>query len=207
MKHYPNSRKEFFIMLVDRIMKAFMFNKEVYSEVEHDTSFTTTAWIIVAATAFLGSLGSTFGASGFDQPVAGITGVLVGTVVGIIGFAVGTAVITWVGQAVFKAEVTFDELVRTLGLAFVWRVLGVISIIGAFSPALACVAAPISLAAAIAGLFSWFIAAKEALDLDWTQTIVTVLLGWAAIMAITFFTTLILGMLGLGAAGLAGAFR
>ena len=194
-------------MLVDRIMKAFMFNKEVYSEVEHDTSFTTTAWVIVAATAFLGSLGSTFGASGFDQPVAGITGVLVGTVVGIIGFAVGTAVITWVGQAVFKAEVTFDELVRTLGLAFVWRVLGVISIVGAFSPALACVAAPISLAAAIAGLFSWFIAAKEALDLDWTQTIVTVLLGWAAIMAITFITALILGMLGLGAAGLAGAFR
>ncbi len=194
-------------MLIDRIMKAFMFNKDVYSEVEHDTSFTTTAWAIVAATAFLGSLGSTFGASGFDQPVAGITGVLVGTVVGIIGFAVGTAVITWVGQAVFKAEVTFDELVRTLGLAFVWRVLGVISIIGAFSPALACVAAPISLAAAIAGLFSWFIAAKEALDLDWTQTIVTVLLGWAAIMAITFFTTLILGMLGLGAAGLAGALR
>jgi hypothetical protein len=133
--------------------------------------------------------------------------VLVGTVVGIIGFAVGTAVITWVGQTVFKAEVTFDELVRTLGLAYIWRVLGVISIVGAFSPALACVAAPISLAAAIAGLFSWFIAAKEALDLDWTQTIVTVLLGWAAIMAITFFTALILGMLGLGAAGLAGAFR
>lgn len=194
-------------MLVDRITKAFMFNKEVYSEVEHDTSFTTTAWVIVAATAFLGSLGSTFGAGGFDQPAAGIVGVLVGTVVGIIGFAVGTAVITWVGQTVFKAEVTFDELVRTLGLAYIWRVLGVISIVGAFSPALACVAAPISLAAAIAGLFSWFIAAKEALDLDWTQTIVTVLLGWAAIMAITVFTALILGMLGLGAAGLAGAFR
>jgi hypothetical protein len=194
-------------MLVDRITKAFMFNKEVYSEVEHDTSFTTTAWVIVAATAFLGSLGSTFGAGGFDQPATGIVGVLVGTVVGIIGFAVGTAVITWVGQTVFKAEVTFDELVRTLGLAYIWRVLGVISIVGAFSPALACVAAPISLAAAIAGLFSWFIAAKEALDLDWTQTIVTVLLGWAAIMAITFITALILGMLGLGAAGLAGAFR
>jgi len=194
-------------MLVDRIMKAFMFNKEVYSEVEHDTSFTTTAWVIVAATAFLGSLGSTFGASGFDQPVAGVVGVLVGTVIGIIGFAVGTAIITWVGQTVFKAEVTFDELVRTLGLAYVWRVLGVISIVGAFSPALACVTAPISLAAAIAGLFSWFIAAKEALDLDWTQTIVTVLLGWAAIMIVTFFTSLILGMFGLGAAGLAGAFR
>lgn len=194
-------------MLIDRITKAFMFNKEVYSEVEHDTSFTTTAWVIVAATAFLSSLGSQFGASGFDQPVAGITGALVGTVVGIIGFAVGTAVITWVGQAVFKAEVTFGELARTLGLAYVWRVVGVLSIVGAFSQALTCVTAPISIAAAIAGLFSWFIAAKEALDLDWTQTIVTVILGWVAIMAVAFFTTLILGVLGLGVAGLAGAFR
>ncbi len=194
-------------MLIDRITKAFMFNKEVYSEVEHDTSFTTTAWVIVAATAFLGSLGSTFGAGGFDQPVAGIVGVLVGAVVGIIGFAVGTAIIAWVGQTVFKAEVTFDELVRTLGLAYVWQAVGVLGIVGAFSPALTCVTAPISLAAAIAGLFSWFIAAKEALDLDWTQTIITVLLGWAAIMAVAFFTTLILGMLGLGVAGLADAFR
>jgi len=193
-------------MLIDRITKAFMFNKDVYSEVEHDTSFTTTAWVIVAATAFLGSLGSTFGAGGFDQPAAGITGVLVGTVVGVIGFAVGTAVITWVGQAVFKAEVTFGELARTLGLAYVWRVVGVLSIVGAFSPALACVTAPISLAAAIAGLFSWFIAAREALDLDWTQTIVTVLLGWGAIMVFGFIATLILGVLGLGAAGLMGAF-
>jgi hypothetical protein len=193
-------------MLIDRITKAFMFNKEVYSEVEHDTSFTTTAWVIVVATAFLGSLGSTFGAGGFDQPAAGIVGVLVGTVVGIIGFAVGTAIITWVGQAVFKAEVTFDELVRTLGLAYIWRVVGVLSIVGAFSPALTCITAPISIAAAIAGLFSWFIAAKEALDLEWTQTIVTVLLGWAAIMIVTFFTALVLGMLGLGAAGLTGAF-
>ncbi len=193
-------------MLIDRITKAFMFNKDVYSEVEHDTSFTTTAWVIVSVTAFLGSLGSQFGASGFDQPVAGITGALVGTVVGIIGFAVGTAVITWIGQTVFKAEVTFGELVRTLGLAYVWRVVGVLSIVAAFSPTLTCVTAPISIAAAIAGLFSWFIAAKEALDLDWTQTIVTVILGWVAIMAVVFFTTLILGMLGLGAAGLMGAF-
>ena len=53
---------------------------------------------------------------------------------------------------------------------------------------------------------SWFIAAREALDLDWTQTIVTVLLGWGAIMVFGFIATLILGVLGLGAAGLMGAF-
>jgi hypothetical protein len=194
-------------MLINRIRNAIMFNKEVYSEVEHDTSFTITAWGIVATAAFLSSLGSQFGARGFDQPVAGILGALVGAVIGVIGFAAGTAIITWVGQAVFKAEVTFDELVRTLGLAYIWQGIGVLGIVAVFSPALSCVTAPISFAAAIAGLFSMFIAAKEALDLDWTQTIVTVLLGWVAILAVAFVATLILGMLGLGAAGLAGAFR
>jgi len=194
-------------MLIDRIMKAFMFNKDVYSEVEHDTSFTTTAWLIVAATAFLSSIGSQFGAQGFDRAASGILGALGGTVTGLIGFAIGAALIAWLGRSVFKAEVTFDEVVRTLGLANVWRAVGVLSIVGAFSPALTCVTAPIGFAAAIAGLFSWFIAAKEALDLDWTQTIVTVLLGWVAVMVFAFFAALILGMLGLGAAGLAGAFR
>ncbi|MGB2896539.1 MAG: YIP1 family protein [Anaerolineales bacterium] len=193
-------------MLIDRITKAFMFNKEVYSEVEHDTSFTTTAWVLVAATAFLSSLGSQFGAGGFDNLVTGIFGALASTVTGLIGFAIGAALIAWLGRTVFQAEVTFDELVRTLGLAYVWQAVGVLSIVGAFSPALACVTIPIGLAAAIAGLFSWFIAAKEALDLDWTQTVVTVILGWAAVLAFGFFATLILGVIGLGAAGLFGAF-
>jgi hypothetical protein len=194
-------------MLTDRITKAFMFNKDVYSEVEHDTSFTTTAWVIVAAIAFLSALGTQFGAQGFENAATGIVGTLVGTAIGILGFAVGTAVIAWVGKTVFSAEVSFDELVRTLGLAYVWRVVGALSIVGAFSPAFACVVTPISLAAAIAGLFSWFIAAKEALDLEWAQTIATVILGWIAILVITFFASLFLGAIGLGAVGLADALR
>jgi hypothetical protein len=36
---------------------------------------------------------------------------------------------------------------------------------------------------------------------------VTVILGWIAILVITFFASLIMGAIGLGAAGLAGAFR
>ena len=193
-------------MFVDRITKAFMFNKEVYGEVEQDASFTTTAWIIVAATAFLSSLGTQFGAAGFENPATGILGVLASTVVGTIGFAVGAVIISWVGKTVFNADVNFNELVRTLGLAYIWRVVGFLSIVGALSPTLACVVAPISFAAGIAWLFSWFIAAKEALDLEWTQTIATVILGWIAILVITFFASLILGIFGLGVAGLAGAF-
>jgi hypothetical protein len=60
--------------------------------------------------------------------------------------------------------------------------------------------------AAILTIVAWFIAAKEALDLDWVQTIVTVILGWIALMLISFLGALVLGMLGYGAAALWGLF-
>ena len=45
-------------MLIERIIGAFTFRKEVYAEVERDTSFTNTAWVLVAVVALLNQLGS-----------------------------------------------------------------------------------------------------------------------------------------------------
>ena len=120
-------------MTMDRIIGVFTFRKEVYSEVEHDTSFTTTAWLIVIIVAFLNQLG-TFA----KVDILGwLVGAVVGTIFTVIGFAVAAAIISWVGKAVFHAEVSFDEMVRTLGLAYVWNVIGVLGILG-LVPALAC---------------------------------------------------------------------
>jgi hypothetical protein len=107
---------------------------------------------------------------------------------------------------VFKADVSFDELVRTLGLAYVWQVIGVLGILSALSDALSCVLAPVMVLAAIATIVAWFMAAKEALDLEWVQTIVTVILGWIALFLITALAGIILGMLGFGAAAMFGLF-
>ena len=179
-------------MLTERIMGAITFRKGVYAEVEQDTSFTKTAWILVAVVAFLNQIGSN--ASG--EIVNWLIGAVVGTIFAVIGFAVGALVINWVGRAVFKAEVSFDELVRTLGLAYVWQVVGVLGIVSAFSTTLSCVLAPIMVITAILMIVAWIIAAKEALDLDWVQTIVTVVLGWIALFVITALAGIILGMLG-----------
>jgi uncharacterized membrane protein len=88
-------------------------------------------------------------------------------------------------RAVFHADVTFHELVRTLGLAYVWNVIGVFGFLAAISEALSCVLAPVMIIAVIAMIVAWFIAAKEAQDLEWLQTIVTVFLGWLALVVIT----------------------
>jgi len=187
-------------MLTNRIIGAFSFRREVYAEVEKDATFTTTAWLLVIVVAFLNQLGSR--ASG--NLVNWLIGAVVGTIFAVVGFAVAALVINWVGRALFNADVTFEEMVRTLGLAYVWNVIGVIGALAAFSEALSCLLAPVLVVAAILLVIAWFVAAKEALDLDWVQTIVTVILGWIALVAITIIAGVVLGLLGLGAAVVGG---
>jgi hypothetical protein len=187
-------------MLMERITGAFTFRKGVYAEVEKDTAFTTTAWILVAVVAFLNQLGSRATADVGNW----LLGAIGGTVFAVIGFAVGALVINWVGRTVFSADVTFEELVRTLGLAYVWQVVGVIGVVTAFSTALSCVLAPVMIVATVLMVIAWFVATKEALDLEWVQTIVTVILGWLSVVVVMVIAGVILGLLGLGAAAVGG---
>ncbi len=189
--------------MMDRIMKVFTFKQEVYKEVEDDASFTQTAWMIVAVVAFLSQLGAN--ASLVHENGSWLLSTIGGTIFAIAGFAVGAFVISWAGKTFFNADVTFEEMVRTLGLAYVWHVIGFLGIIGLVSSGLACVTGPISLIASIAGLVAWFIAAKEALDLEWPQTIGTVVIGWVASLFISMIAAAILGIFGIAGAGIGAA--
>lgn len=187
-------------MLMDRIVGALTFRSGVYKEVEEDTTFTATAWLLVIVVAFLNQLGSH--ASG--RIARWIGGSIVGTIGAVIGFAVAAFVINWIGRVVFNADVSFEELVRTLGLAYVWNVVAVVGVVTSFSGALRCLLAPVTILAAILSLIAWVVAVKEALDLEWGQTIVTVILGWLGMMVIMAVAGLVLGVLGLGGAVLWG---
>jgi hypothetical protein len=178
-------------MLTNRIIGAFTHRRAVYAEVEKDTSFTTTAWILVVVVAFLKQLGS-FASADLLSWLIGAVG---GTIFAILGFVVGALVINWVGRIIFKADVRFDELVRTLGLAYVWQVVGVLGVPAAFSEPLSDVLATVMLLALVMFIIAWLVAAKEALDLGWLQTAVTVILGWVAQFLITTgLASLVLGL-------------
>ncbi len=188
---------------MDRIIGAFTFRKGVYAEVEHDTTFTGTAWIIVAVVSILGQLGAS-AVGGFDDLGGWLVRTLIGIIFALVGFAVAVAVVNWIGRAIFKAEVTFNELVRTLGLAYVWQAVGVLGVLGAISVALSSIVSLAQLAATLAGLVAWFVAVKEALDLKWLQVIITVVIAWVVIIAITVIAGLVVGLLGFGAAAAGG---
>jgi hypothetical protein len=188
-------------MLINRIGGAFSLRKSVYAEVEKDESFTATAWILVVVVAFLSQLGS-FASS--SDPLGWLLGTIVGTILAIIGFVVGVLVINWAGRIIFKADVSFNELVRTLGLAYVWQVVGVLGIPIALFDVFTGELYLIKVLAVVMLIISWLVAAKEALDLGWLQTGATVLLGWIAQFVITTAITalaLILLELGFSALG------
>lgn len=192
-------------MLMDRIIGAFTFRREVYADVERDTSFTQTAWLIVAVVAFLNALGGNAGLLR-DSFVSWLLGTVVSTIFALVGFALAAFVMSWVGRTVFQAQVSFDEIVRTVGLAYVWNVIGLLGIIGGFSVALACLISPLTFLGLILGFAASLIALKEALDLEWMQVIITVVIGWIVIFVVNVVAGIILGILGIGVAGLAGVF-
>ena len=194
-------------MLTDRIIGAFTFRSGVYKEVEEDTTFTTTAWLLVIVIGFLHALG-TLGTTAQPHLITWIGSAVVVTIFEVIGFAVGAFIINWVGRTLFNAEVTFDELVRTLGLAYVWNIVGILGVLGSVSEALLCLVLPAAVLAWIAALIAGLVAAKEALDLEWVQTIVTVFLGWVVNLIISIVVAgTVLTALGLGALALGGLTR
>jgi hypothetical protein len=170
--------------------------------VEADTTFTATAWILVVIFAVLNQLGSYASRSIFDW----LVGTVIGVLTAIAGFCIAAAVINWVGRRIFSAEVTSDQLVRTMGLASIWTAVGVLGIIATFSKALSCILGPVIVISWVALVVAWFVAVHEALDLTWGKTILTVMIGfipWAIIMSLT---GVILSLLDLTANGFGSLF-
>ena len=189
-------------MLTNRIIGALTFRRGIYAEVEADTTFTATAWILVVIFAVLNQLGSYASRSIFDW----LVGTVIGVLTAIAGFCIAAAVINWVGRRIFSAEVTSDQLVRTMSLASIWTAVGVLGIIATFSKALSCILGPVIVISWVALVVAWFVAVHEALDLTWGKTILTVMIGfipWAIIMSLT---GVILSLLDLTANGFGSLF-
>ena len=187
-------------MLLDRILGALEFRRGIYAQVEEDTSFTTTAWILVIVSAFLNQLGSQASGNLANWLISAVAG----TITSVIAFAIAAYLMDWIGRTLFGAEVSFDQLVRTLGLAYIWSAVGVLGIVARLFAPLNCLVAPIILAAFFLLVIAWFVAAREALDLNWGRTVFTVGLGFVILVAIMIVTNVVLNLLGIGAGALGG---
>lgn len=189
-------------MLVERITGAFTFRRQVYADVERDNTFTMTAWLLVAVVAFLNQLGTQASTGVFNW----LGSVIVGTIWSVIAFAVAASIMNWMGHALYRADVNFGKLVRTLGLAYVWTIIGVIGVLAGLSHTLSFLFTPVLVVGWVMLVLSWFFAAKEALDLGVVKTIVTVALGWLVFGIIMAVGSWLLKLSGLSAAGVGRMF-
>ncbi len=191
--------------LTSRMIRAAKLDVSLYQEVEHDTSLDQQALLVVILAAVAGGvgallagilggvLGSLVGASGggFVATILSTIWVVVFTV---LGYYIWAFVTQWVGTSLFEGTADFGEVKRALGYAYAPQVLNVFS----FIP---CLGAFLGFATSIWTLAAAFYALREALDLDSTKTMITLVIGWVIIMVISFVITAVIGGAGLLASG------
>jgi len=192
--------------MIEKIIGAFSFKPGVYAEVKKDAGFTGSAWLIVIIAAILNAIGTAAAVSHLRFG-AWLVSALFAAVFAVLGFGLACFVIAWVGKAVFNTTASFDEVVRPLGLARVWHIVGVLGILALITPALGCVTGIFSLAAGVLGFIAWLIAVREALGLEWPQTIATVVLGTIVVMVVIMIAGVVLSAFGLATASILGIYK
>jgi hypothetical protein len=74
-------------------------------------------------------------------------------------------------QAMFNVSVSFEQMVRALGLASIWGSVSVLGMLAGLMPLLACVIAPVRLVAAGAVAITYLIAIQEVSEMNWARTV------------------------------------
>jgi hypothetical protein len=183
--------------LADRMIRAARLEIGLYNEVEADTTATTQALTVVVIAAVAGGIGAAIGGALAGRP-SGVAGGLIGGVLTeLVGWAVWSYVMYFVGTRIFHGTASYGELLRTLGFAYSPGVL----LIFRFIPVLGGL---LLLVVGIWRIIAGFIAVREALDLDTGNTLLTIVVGIIAYIIVFAIVGLLLAAIGLSAAVLTG---
>ena len=162
-----------------RFMGVFKLDSKTFEEIEHNTSLTLPAALIVVIVALIGGLGNglfnsllgsgrTFG-RGFISSLIGV----------IVGWLIWSVVTWFVGTRLFKGQADLGEMLRVIGFAYTPLVLSIIP----------CVGGVIGVIWAIA---AGFVAIRQGLDLDNTKAFLTVAVGAVLYIILTAVLNLII---------------
>ncbi len=169
--------------LTQRMLGAATLDIATYEEVEHDTTATTQAAIVVGIVAVCAGIGGVG---------AGKGGIITGVLSAYIGWLVWSGVTYLIGAKVFGGTATWGELLRTVGFAQtpgIFYALRIIPLLGAI------VAFVVWIWMLVAGV----VAIRQALDFSTGKAVLTALLG---LICYVIVAAVIGSMLGLGTAAL-----
>lgn len=176
--------------MIKRILRAIMLDREFYREAEADASLSQEALTIVIMVSAIGGIGSFLSAItrpsslGFGRALLAL---FITSAVGVANYYIWAYATYYIGTNMFKGDADPGELLRVLGYASAPRLLALLG----FIP---CVGGIFRLVGGIWALVVGFFGIQEALDLDTTETLVTVILGGFAIAIISAIVTSLLGV-------------
>ncbi|HUG00838.1 MAG TPA: hypothetical protein VML95_03185 [Longimicrobiales bacterium] len=164
--------------LLGRMLGAARLDVAVYEDVEHDTSATAQAGVVVGLVAVATAVGG-LGGSGFA---------LFGSIVAAYaGWLLWSGVVFLIGQHLMNGTATWGEVLRTVGFAQSPGVLYAL----AFLPLLGGL---ISGAVWVWLLLAVFVAVRQALDVSSGAALLTVLLGWIPYVILQLATRILTGV-------------
>ena len=166
--------------MLDRMKGAAMLDIPTYEEVEHDTSLTTQAAMVVVIAALARGIG------GMDGGEVGIIGGVLGA---LFGWLLWSGVTYLIGDKLLGGTATWGELLRTLGYA---QAPGILLILG-FIPLIGWV---VGIVVFIWLLVTGIVAIRQALDFTTGKAVLTAIIGW--LVAFVIPALILGGALGAG---------
>ncbi len=165
--------------MLARIIGVFKLDSQTFEEIEHNTSLTLPAGLIVVIVALISGLGNglfngllgggrTFG-KGFISSLIGV----------IVGWLIWSVVTWFIGTRLFKGQADIGEMLRVIGFAYSPLILSIIPCIGI-------------VIGVIWALAAGFIAVRQGLDLDNTKAFLTVVVGAVLYIILTVVLNLVI---------------
>jgi len=148
--------------MLSRIIGVFKLSASTFEEIEHNTSLTFPAAVIVILVSLISGVGNgIFNGFVHKSFFGGFISALLSV---LIGWLLWSAVTWFVGTRFFKGEADLGQMLRVIGFAYIPLVLSIIP----------CVGGVIGI---IWAILAGFIAIRQGLDLDDLKAFLTVVVG------------------------------
>ncbi len=165
-----------------KMILASRLDANLYEDVEADTRANGQAITVVVLASTATGIGTGISGLVANGAIWLLWGLMIGIVTSIVGWLVWAFITYWIGKTIFKGpqtEVTYGQMLRTLGFANspgVFRILSFVPFIGGL----------IAFAASIWVLIAGIIAIRQALDFSTWRAIGTAAVGWIVYVLLIF---------------------
>lgn len=165
-----------------KMILASRLDVNLYEDVEADTKANRQALSVVFIASIATGIGTGISGSVLNGALWFLWGLLVGVTTSIIGWLAWAFITYWIGKTIFKGpqtEVTYGQMLRTLGFANSPGILRVFS----FVP---FVGGLIAFVATVWVLIAGIVAIRQALDFSTWRAIGTAFVGWLVYVLLIF---------------------